>query len=376
MKILLIISSLIFLLIEDSRAQTPQSTESANKEWGYVITGRFDGIDSGLALLYNPYIKKLDSASIWRGVFEFRGLADTPQLFKLIIIKKGHKDFSLMFFAENRQMNISGNIDDADNVVITGSATQDDYKKFSIQFKSFEQEETRLDEMNDSLEAKGNKKDADSIRKVMVSFQEKEQAFIKGYAKKHPSSYISVQQVCYYFMNNPDVPELESIYNGLTPAVQHSYYGRKIKDVLEVAQKTTIGKIAPDFTQNDILGNPITLSSYRGRYVLIDFWASWCAPCRVDNPKIVEAYLKFHSKGLDILGVSMDDKKDKWKEAIKKDNLGWSQVSDLKGWNNNVRALYGVEDIPMNFLIDTDGKIIGRALFGDDLMKKLDELFK
>jgi peroxiredoxin len=373
MKILMLLFSLFILTIEISHAQT---TEEISKKASYTIIGRFEGIDSGLALLYNPYIKKLDSAFIWRGRFEFKGHADTPQFLLLRITKKDHKDFKLGFLAENRQMNISGNIDDADNVVITGSSTQNEYKSFSKKFKSYAEEETRLVELNDSLDAKRDKKDADSIRKVMVSFRAKEQAFIKDYAKHHPSSYISAQQVCYYFIDNPIVPELETIYNVFTPAVQNSYYGKKIKDALETARTTALGKIAPDFTQNDILGNPITLSSYRGRYVLIEFWASWCAPCRVENPNIVEAYSKFHSKGFYILGVSMDDKRDKWEEAIKKDNLSWSQVSDLKEWQNSVRVLYGVEDIPTNFLVDKDGKIIARALRGDDLMKKLHELFK
>lgn len=373
MKILILLFSLFFLTNEISHAQP---AEKISKKASYTITGRFEGIDTGLALLYNPHIKKLDSAFIRHGMFEFRGLADTPQLFKLIIIKKGQKNFSLMFYAENRKMNITGHFDDADHAVITGSAIQDEYKSFSKRFKSYAEEETRLGELNDSLEAKGDKKGADSLRKVMESFWKKEQGFIKDYAKQHPSSYISANEVYYYFKDNPVVPELESIYNEFTPAVQGSYYGRKIKDVIETAGKTAIGKIAPDFTQNDTGGNPITLSSYRGRYVLIEFWASWCAPCRADNPNIVEAYLKFHSKGFDILGVSMDDKKDKWEEAIKKDNLSWNQVSDLKEWKNSVRVLYGVEYLPMNFLIDKNGYIIDRALIGDDLMKKLNELFK
>jgi peroxiredoxin len=327
--------------------------------------------------MYNPHVKKFDSAIISQGKFEFKGhAADTPQKLVLKITRKDHKDFLLRIFAENRQMNISGNIDDADNVVITGSATQDDYKFFSIQFKSFEEEGTRLEELNDSLEAKGDKKDADSIKKVMGSFRRKGQTFIKEYAKQHTASYISAYEVYYFFNDNPDASELETIYHEFAPGVQNSYYGKKVKEVLEAASKTTIGKIAPDFTQNDIKGNPVRLSSYRGRYLLIEFWASWCAPCRMENPNIVEAYLKFHSKGFDILGINLDNPKDKWEETIKKDNLSWSQVSDPKGWNNEVRALYGVESIPMNFLIDKDGKIIAKALLGDELMKKLNELFK
>ena len=109
---------------------------------------------------------------------------------------------------------------------------------------------------------------------------------------------------------------------------------------------------------------------------MVDFWASWCGPCRAENPNVVKAYQEFHSKGFDILGVSLDEKKDKWIDAIKKDNLNWQQVSDLLGWKNSVAQLYGVEGIPMNFLIDKDGKIIGKGLRGEDLEKKLNEVVK
>ena len=110
--------------------------------------------------------------------------------------------------------------------------------------------------------------------------------------------------------------------------------------------------------------------------MLVDFWASWCGPCRAENPNVLKAYSKYHPKGFDILGVSLDEKKDKWEEAIKKDNLNWTQVSDLQGWKNSVAVLYGVQAIPMNFLIDKDGKIIAKGLRGDDLGKKLSEVLK
>jgi peroxiredoxin len=178
------------------------------------------------------------------------------------------------------------------------------------------------------------------------------------------------------FSYNPDAKELDSIYNDLSLSIQNSYFGKKIKDVLDIAKKTDIGNEAPVFAQNDASGKSVSLASFKGKYVLVDFWASWCGPCRAENPNVVKAYQKFHAKGFDILGVSLDEEKDKWIAAVKKDNLDWSQVSDLQGWKNNVAMLYGVQGIPMNFLIDKEGKIIGKGLRGDDLDRKLEELLK
>jgi peroxiredoxin len=147
---------------------------------------------------------------------------------------------------------------------------------------------------------------------------------------------------------------------------------------IEIAKKVGIGRIAPDFTQNDTLGNPVSLSSFRGKFLLIDFWASWCGPCRQENPNVVAAFKKYNNKGFDILGVSLDQPtgKEKWLKAIHDDNLTWTQVSDLKFWGNAVAAQYGIQAIPQNFLLDPNGKIIGKNLRGEALNKKLEEIIK
>jgi peroxiredoxin len=147
---------------------------------------------------------------------------------------------------------------------------------------------------------------------------------------------------------------------------------------IEIAKKTGVGKPAIDFTQNDTLGNPVSLSSFRGKYVLIDFWASWCGPCRKENPNLVAAYAKYNNKGFDVLGVSLDQPtgKEKWMKAIHDDKLTWTQVSDLKYWKNDVAVMYGIQAIPQNYLIDPKGIIVGKNLRGDELLDKLEEIFK
>lgn len=133
---------------------------------------------------------------------------------------------------------------------------------------------------------------------------------------------------------------------------------------------------APDFSIKDLNGQAVTLSKYKGKYVLVDFWASWCPPCRKENPNVVAVYNSYKDKNFDILGVSLDEDKDKWKSAIKEDEISWTQTSELKGWKSSIVDLYGIESIPSNVLIDPDGNVVGINLMGDELKAKLDELLK
>ena len=173
------------------------------------------------------------------------------------------------------------------------------------------------------------------------------------------------------------MPELENLYGSIPSKYKDTKSGKSISSIINARKITAIGKIAPDFTQPDTSGKPVKLSDLRGKYVLVDFWASWCGPCRAENPNLVKTFDRYKDKGFTVLGISLDQpgKKDAWLAAIHKDNLTWTQVSDLKFWDNEVAVLYGVKAIPTNLLLDPEGKIIAKDLRGEDLSKKLSELF-
>lgn len=187
------------------------------------------------------------------------------------------------------------------------------------------------------------------------------------------SSLIDLRRVGGY---TPEYTELQQLYNTLSKTVQKSNEGKEFKVYLEALSTVEIGKQAPEFTQNDTTGTPVKLSDFRGKFVLLDFWASWCPDCRVQSPDLVKTYAIFKDKNFEILGISFDRDRNSWIKAIHTDKLHWKHVSDLKRWQNDVGTLYGVKAIPQNVLIDPTGKIIARNLHGEDLNNKLSEVLK
>lgn len=190
--------------------------------------------------------------------------------------------------------------------------------------------------------------------------------FALGYTRQADAVSVSqaVNNLAKKFPNHRALNDLVSQYN---LAVEQSKNG---------TAKPVEGLMAPDLTMPDVNGKPFSLSSLRGKYVLVDFWASWCGPCREENPNVVAAYKKFSNKNFTILGVSLDKEKSAWLKAIKDDGLTWNHISDLKFWNSQAVALYNFDGIPYNVLIDPQGKIIAKELRGDDLQNKLAEVLK
>ena len=346
---------------------------TGRKENQYIVSGTVKGSDTGTV-----YLQKMDSTSwvnidsavIKKGAFEFKGSVTVPEKYKLII--KG-QHYSFPFFVENSDIKLVVHADSTGKIEVTGSATQDLFNQYVAKSDSMEgkmkildKEYSKADSLHDTatlkkLEARFDAMDLD-IKNMIINF-----------AKAHGKSVISpylILQNSYRF----ELPELVSVSASFDTSINTSKYSVAVTKRIAILKSVQIGQPASEFALNDTTVKPVSLSSLKGKILLVDFWASWCGPCRAENPNVVKAYQAFHAKGFDVLGVSFDRDKAKWEKAIKDDNLTWNHVSDLKYWGNAAGKLYGINSIPSNILLDKDQKIIGRNLKGEDLIKKLTEL--
>lgn len=319
-----------------------------------------------------------DSVELNGGKFSFKGTVTEPGQGILYLAHKGEginrQTDRLIVFLEPGTINIKS-ADSIAKATASGSKMTVDFLALNAKRQKVMAQMTKIQNASTTASAEEKLKMDKVWSKDYDAAQKELTAMDLGYVKSHPKSFLSLFALMGYVKSEP-LSVTRPLFNGLSEEIRNSVQGKKLSEEFAKAEVTAIGVLAPMFKQTDTAGKLVSLSEFKGKYVLLDFWAGWCKPCRDDHPMMVKTYNTFKNKNFTILGISLDQPLggNQWREAIAEDHLEWTQLSDLKGGGNEVALLYGINTIPQNFLIGPDGKIVAKNLYGDKLNEKLAEL--
>ncbi|TCD01665.1 TlpA disulfide reductase family protein [Pedobacter psychroterrae] len=351
----------------------------------FEIAGKLSGAgsDKKVVLSYKNSDGKdaKDSAVVKNGKFTMAGttLYGNKAYLSLVPLKKDttkrQSDYQ-EFYLEKGKYKVTGK-DSIATASITGAQAQSDFIQYNAQtkalltqFKDITQRFTKIyyAKVKDTVAIK-------TIQAEARPVHAKIEAALDSFIFSHPDSYVTLDLIRQNKTAVIDPATFGRYYDPLSKRVLASPTGQKLTDKYDKAKKIAVGKVV-DFTQPDAEGKEFKLSSLRGKYVLVDFWASWCVPCRAENPHLLKAYKQLKDKGFEIVGVSLDETKAAWQNAVKHDGMPWIQVSDLKGFKTDIAVQYGITAIPQNFLINPDGMIVAKDLRGADVNEKIAAFIK
>lgn len=358
-----------------------------------------DGDANGLKDGRNVFLKmqdtltnslvNIDTATVEKGKFKFEGKIVEPSLHFIAI---DSMENSIPFILEEGKITVAVNKDTIYKSIVGGTYSNEQLVAYSKQTEKIQKEVQKFQESNrekiQQAQMTNDTVTMNALSKEYKTYQEQFKNVSLKHVEDHPKSYISLLFIK-QFLNDPsfDLARGTKMYENLDPVLKNTTEGKSIKKMLDAIKTNEkkndtsstaveVGTVAPDFSAPSPEGKDISLKSALGKVTLIDFWASWCGPCRIENPNVVALYKEFHSKGLNIIGVSLDEKADKWKEAIAKDQLTWTHISNLKGWEDPIAKRYHVDGIPATFLLDEKGVVIARDLRGSELRAKVASILK
>ena len=350
------------------------------KDNEFLITGQVDGVENGKKIFIEiqsetGFLAK-DTAEVQDGKFELKGITEEIDLG---FIRIEDENTSLPIILEQGKINITLKKDSIQNSIVGGTFNNDKLQGFNKESKKVSDKINKYqkDNANRITNAKSTN-DSIAIAQIMKEFngfQEEMNAVSLKFVKENNNAYLSVLLLENFLMRQYlTVEEVKGYFGKLDKSLLNTKSAKNIKTALESLEGAASGNTAQDFSAPSPEGKIITLKESLGKVTIIDFWASWCGPCRMENPNVVAIYKEFHDKGLNIIGVSLDKDATKWKEAIAKDGLTWIHVSNLKFWEEPIAKLYGVQSIPATFILDAEGNIVAKDLRGDELKAKIKEL--
>lgn len=357
----------------------------------FTLKGRIANLNAPLKIYLEHFVNgsnQSDSAVLKNGTFFFKGITNGPSAARLTIDYHGegmqaaaYKGYSRLLYVDNENITIESKDSSLQNITFLNSPINKQYQFYLEQTGGTAQDISKRVGAKFAAATPEQQKDTAFVN---ILNKEYRSAFAEmwrkqyEFAKKNPNSFFSIVALSEAAGSNVDVAKAEPLYLAINEKWRKTSDGIAFGKRIEAAKTTGVGQKAPVFGQGDVDGKLVNLADFKGKYVLVDFWASWCGPCRAENPNLVKAYAKYKEKGFEILGVSLDQPSGKqaWIDAIKKDGLTWTNVSDLKGWNNQAAVLYGVRAVPTNFLVGPDGIIVAKNLRGAELDAKLVSIFK